>query len=596
MRRRKEKKFNPITIYITLSSLCVVFLTVGFSALQSELSLSDISAIVRPQKDIRITSTTYHTSTNSGTISNLDYNVDNINGTINLPNSNSTVSYTVTVTNIGNTEVGFSNVLLSDSRLDYDISGYTEGTKLCDDNDNTTCKLGSVTTFTITIKYKSGASITNSDIDFIATFDFKNVYTITYMNMSNTTNYPKNILEGETLTVTFSNDVPPTIKIKRGDNTTLPAGTYTYVTSGNNKILTVPNVTSDLIIDRDYAITYILNGGTNHQDNPTSYAQSDNITLKDPTYAGNRFDGWYLNSGFTGTRIISTTQLSGTATLYAKWIPEYTITYTLYGGTNNNNNPTGYIQTDNIAIQNPIQSGYIFAGWYLNSSYTGSIITNTNQLSGNVTLHAKWVPIFNITYQLNGGTNPNNQITEFSELLNETILNPTNPHDATFDGWYQSSGLTGTRINTTSQLNSNTLLYAKWISSITNMNFDTTTNRFNSTNVSGVKTANLSNTSYRYTQNSANITINAINISMTYSLSNGSKDGYITCTITSNSPGFTTSTGEIHIPKSGTSADTTITMNTPIQPSYNYTISFNKRTGDNNGKININGISFQINP
>lgn len=81
---------------------------------------------------------------------------------------------------------------------------------------------------------------------------------------------------------------------------------------------------------------------------------------------------------------------------------------------------------------------------------------------------------------------------------------------------------------------------------------------------------------------------------MTYNA--GNKDCYITCTITSNSPGFTTSTGEIHIPTSGTEANTTITMNTPIQPSYNYTISFEKRTGDNNGKIRINGISLLVNP
>ena len=504
MNSYKKRNINWVTINIVVAILLVKFLSIGFSALETILEINDINAVVRIEEDARVIGVQQVSITNSANILNYDYNTDNIYGKIKLPNGNSQATFAVTIANIGNVELGFSEVTLSDTRLDYEIVGYTEGTKLCDNNNPTTCKLGSQSTFNISIKYKNGATITNDDINFTATFNLRHFHNISYLNISNTTNYPKEIMEGETLIVRFTNDVPQRIKVKRSDNTPLQTNEYTYTQDPNNssnKILTVPNIDDDLIIDRDYTITYILNGGINDSTNPDSYALSDTITLKNPTYTGNRFQGWYQNSGFTGQVVTSTTQLSGDVTLYAKWIPEYSITYFLYNGTNNNDNPNSYISTDTIAIQDPIRTNYIFVGWYLNSTYTGSIITNTSQLSGNTELHAKWVPIFNITYTLNGGTNPNNQITEFSELASLNILNATHPHDATFDGWYQNSGLTGTRINTTSQLNSNTTLYAKWTSSIANMNFDATTNRFNSTNVSGVTTARINRTDYQYTQN-----------------------------------------------------------------------------------------------
>ena len=71
---------------------------------------------------------------------------------------------------------------------------------------------------------------------------------------------------------------------------------------------------------KQYKITYALNGGTNHSDNPTTFKEnSDTIILKDPTKDGATFAGWYLDAAFTQ----KVTQIErGTAsdiTLYAKW-------------------------------------------------------------------------------------------------------------------------------------------------------------------------------------------------------------------------------------------------------------------------------------
>lgn len=72
-----------------------------------------------------------------------------------------------------------------------------------------------------------------------------------------------------------------------------------------------------------YNITYNLNGGTNHEDNPATYRYTDEtITLQAPTKAGYYFGGWYTSSTFTGGTEKTTipNNSTGNVTLYAKWI------------------------------------------------------------------------------------------------------------------------------------------------------------------------------------------------------------------------------------------------------------------------------------
>jgi len=72
----------------------------------------------------------------------------------------------------------------------------------------------------------------------------------------------------------------------------------------------------------EYTITYKLNGGTNHSENPAKYTvETKGITLKDSTRSGGYvFDGWYLNSDFSGDRVTNIPAGStGNLTLYASW-------------------------------------------------------------------------------------------------------------------------------------------------------------------------------------------------------------------------------------------------------------------------------------
>ena len=75
-----------------------------------------------------------------------------------------------------------------------------------------------------------------------------------------------------------------------------------------------------------YTITYTLNDGTNHEDNPESYTIEDSeITLKDPTRTDYTFSGWYSDAAFSTEVSTIAAGSNGDKRFYAKW----TITYTV---------------------------------------------------------------------------------------------------------------------------------------------------------------------------------------------------------------------------------------------------------------------------
>lgn len=70
-----------------------------------------------------------------------------------------------------------------------------------------------------------------------------------------------------------------------------------------------------------YKITYKLDGGVNHEQNPATYTINDEIVLKEPTKEGYTFAGWYTDSKFTESKKISVISKGsvGNKVLYAKW-------------------------------------------------------------------------------------------------------------------------------------------------------------------------------------------------------------------------------------------------------------------------------------
>ena len=69
----------------------------------------------------------------------------------------------------------------------------------------------------------------------------------------------------------------------------------------------------------------------------------------------------------------------------------YTIKYVLNGGKNASFNPNSYVYGIGTTISNPTRTNFEFQGWYKNTLFLGSKVTEISSSdSGNYTLYAKW--------------------------------------------------------------------------------------------------------------------------------------------------------------------------------------------------------------
>ena len=144
----------------------------------------------------------------------------------------------------------------------------------------------------------------------------------------------------------------------------------------------------------DYTITYNLDGGDNHIDNPATFTVEDlPFTMDDASKEGYTFEGWFDNDGFSGEPITQITNV-GNKTFWAKFeIVNYTLTYNLDEGDNHIDNPATFTVNDlPLTLEDASKDGHTFEGWYNNAEFTGEVV---NQIStiGNVELWAKFEPI-----------------------------------------------------------------------------------------------------------------------------------------------------------------------------------------------------------
>lgn len=84
--------------------------------------------------------------------------------------------------------------------------------------------------------------------------------------------------------------------------------------------------------------------------------------------------------------------------------------FNIYFNTNGGSNIDTQIVLENNTISkpnDPIKDGYIFDGWYIDSTFNNKYDFNTI-INDNITLYAKWIESIKITYDLNGGIPTNN--------------------------------------------------------------------------------------------------------------------------------------------------------------------------------------------
>ena len=117
---------------------------------------------------------------------------------------------------------------------------------------------------------------------------------------------------------------------------------------------------------------------------------------------------------------------------------------------------------------NPTKVGYTFVAWYKDSAKTIQWNFDTDTVTANITLYAKWrqgenVQLFTVTFNADGGTPAP---AEQRVAQDEKVARPANPTKTgyTFAGWYKDSAQTTPWTFDTDTVTANITLYAKWTS------------------------------------------------------------------------------------------------------------------------------------
>ena len=135
-----------------------------------------------------------------------------------------------------------------------------------------------------------------------------------------------------------------------------------------------------------YNITYNGADDITHS-NPLTYdVETDTITLTSLSKAGKVFYGWYDESGTQVTTIPKGSY--GDLVLTARWSDKVTVTFNSDGGTT----IAPQILDPNSKVLSPdapTKLGYNFDGWYYNGEPWRF---NTDTVTSNITLRAKWTP------------------------------------------------------------------------------------------------------------------------------------------------------------------------------------------------------------
>ena len=195
----------------------------------------------------------------------------------------------------------------------------------------------------------------------------------------------------------------------------------------------------------------------------TARALSGNIGSPVLAKSGYTFGGWATTASST-TRVATYSSFAN-QTFYAIWTPiSYTITYALNGGTS----PLPTQASKNIyntfsLAATPTKADFYFAGWSDGTTTYGALATYTITASSPtaITLTAQWIPIYTVSYVLNGSSS---SVTGEGSYTSGTVVTlSTTPVRTgyTFNNWLDSNNVTHAAGSSFTVLQ-NSVLQAQW--------------------------------------------------------------------------------------------------------------------------------------
>ena len=264
---------------------------------------------------------------------------------------------------------------------------------------------------------------------------------VTYSNL------PANIYIGDNFSITHTagSDVTVTYTSSNSDVLSVDGNNFEALAKGTAKITaTATNGYKEAkkewnveVLQGEYAITYVLNGGTNAEVNPSKYDVRElPLIIAAATKAHKTFLGWTIEENSTNYITEIAAGATGDITLYAQFADiVHNITYELAGGVLPEDAPTTYVEGEILTLVNPTKEHKTFLGWSKEAGSTEYITEISAEEIADVTLYANYADItHDIVYELNEGANEENAPTKYVEGVGCTLPVPTRD-GYTFLGW-----------------------------------------------------------------------------------------------------------------------------------------------------------------
>jgi uncharacterized repeat protein (TIGR02543 family) len=184
-------------------------------------------------------------------------------------------------------------------------------------------------------------------------------------------------------------------------------GWYTSIGGGGTAFTATTTVSGDIVVYAKWVIiqwtvAFNLEGGNIDGDTATqtrTVSNGDSVgsaTPADPGRDGYTFGGWFTEQNGGGTQFMSSMTVTGDKTFYAKWTPQWIVTFNLEGG---NINGVTTVQTrtvnngDSVGSATPAdpgRDGYTFGGWFTEQNGGGLQFTSSTTITGHITVYGKW--------------------------------------------------------------------------------------------------------------------------------------------------------------------------------------------------------------
>ena len=476
-------------LLILLSIVLVFTTTMAYSALSSSLAITS-EVHFRPLADIRVNDIAME-SANGATIAyESDYSKYTTSSGFVLPTSGASISYRVHVDNIGDVDYSIYDILktTSDNGLNVSVSGYD----LMD-------VIRAKTSVDLIITYTTTQPSENV-INVVNTYDFKKVYRIKYETGTNEVIPDQIKYEGVNLNLT--NTVPTKAGYTFSKWHTEIGGVGFDFDSGDTYSVDEDKTFYARYNINTYNINYVLNGGTNDANNPSTYTvETNNITLADATKSGFTFLGWTGNGTVVPTKNLvlakgSTGDKTFTANFKDETYPEIAVTSTdeatNYLTSSHNVNTTWGATSAAVTFKinaTDVGSGidtieYAVtdsatppsSGWTTGANGNVSVTKNrgtyyihvrATDLEGNTTTVTSKATVvrFRVAYYDDYSKSTSISQSQYYTGTALTTRTPAAVTGYTFDGWYSNTALTTKVVNagTSYTPTASIKLYGKWV-------------------------------------------------------------------------------------------------------------------------------------